>query len=76
MYDEWMEEGVHHFTEARNMKPPTRKMTVEWTLQPWSQLSKQLIINSFKSCALNLAHDWSEDASIHCFKEGEKMRSW
>ena len=29
-----------------------------------------MIAKSFKSCALNLAVDGTEDSKIHCFKEG------
>ena len=30
-----------------------------------------MIAKSFKSCALNLAVDGTEDSKIHCFKEGQ-----
>ena len=30
-----------------------------------------MIVKSFKSCALNLAVDGSEDSNIHCFKKGQ-----
>ena len=30
-----------------------------------------MIVESFKSCALNLANDGSEDERIHCFKPKE-----
>ena len=30
-----------------------------------------MIVESFKSCALNLANDGSEDEMIHCFKPKE-----
>ena len=36
-----------------------------------SKISKEIIVNSFKVCTLNIAVDGSEDSKIHCFKEGE-----
>ena len=42
---------------------------VEWVIEAWSKLSKQLIIDSFKTCGLNLAIDGSEDERIHFFKK-------
>ena len=29
LYDQWLSEGVHQFTECGNMKPPSRKTTIE-----------------------------------------------
>ena len=40
-------------------------------LTAWSRLSTDVIAKSFKSCALNLAIDGSEDSEIHCFKKGQ-----
>ena len=35
------------------------------------KLEKNLIINSFKNCGLNLTTDGNEHHLIHCFKEGQ-----
>ena len=71
-YDEWMASGVQEYTEAGNMRPPSRKMIVEWVLTAWSRLSTDhAIAKSFTSCALNLAVDGSEDSEIHYFKKGQ-----
>ena len=48
-YDEWLASGVHHYTEAGNMKPASRHLVVEWILESWNRLEKNLIIKSFKS---------------------------
>ena len=37
----------------------------------WSQLSKENIIKSFKSCGLNLANGGTDDHFIHCLKKGQ-----
>ena len=34
-------------------------------------IGKELIINYFEGCALNLKNDGSKDRSIHCFKENQ-----
>ena len=70
LYDQWLSEGVHQFTEGGNMKPPSRKRIIEWVLDPWSQLSKENK-KSLKCCDLNLANDGSEDDFIHCLKKGQ-----
>ena len=60
-YDEWLASGVHQYTEAENIKPTSRHLVVEWILESWNRLEKNLIINSFKSCGFNLKTDGSED---------------
>ena len=69
-YDQWLADGLHEFTEAGNIKAAPRRMIVQWILDSWSQISKDIIQKSFKACALNLATDGSEDDLIHCLKEG------
>ena len=54
------------------MKLVPRRKIVQWVLQEWENLSKEIIINSMKSCALGLAVDDSEDDKISCFHEGKK----
>ena len=54
------------------MKPVPQRKIVQWVLQAWKSLSKEIIINSIKSCALGLAVDGSKDDKISCFHEGKK----
>ena len=70
-YDEWLASGVHQYTEAGNMELVSRHLLVEWILESWNRLEKNLIIKSFKSCGLNLKMDGNKDHLIHCFKEGQ-----
>ena len=51
------------------MKAPPRRKIVEWILEAWENLSKNLITRSFNTCTLNLATDGSEDEFIYCFKK-------
>ena len=71
-YNQWSADGVHAETKDGNLlKEPPRKRIVEWILDAWASLSKDLIAESFKCCALNLPVDESEDDLIQCFKEEE-----
>ena len=70
-YHEQLASGVHQYTEAGYMKPASRQLVVEWILESWNWLEKNLVINSFKSCGLDLKADASKDHLIHCFKEGQ-----
>ena len=40
-------------------------------MDAWSELPWRMISDSFRSCALTVNVDGSEDESIHCFKKGE-----
>ena len=75
LYDPWLSEGVHQFTELRNMKPPSRKRIIEWVLDAWSQLSKENIIKLLKCCDLNLANNGTEDDFIHYLKKGQPCKA-
>ncbi|XP_044175381.1 uncharacterized protein LOC122958534 [Acropora millepora] len=74
-YDEWMANGQHTFTAAGNMRTPPRREIVQWILEAWNDLDKDIIVNSFKSCALTLAVDGSEDELIHCLKPSQPCHS-
>ena len=62
-YDKWLSDGVHTFTHTENMKPVPRHKIVKWVFESWDGGT------SFKSCALNICFDGSEDNKISCFKE-------
>ena len=53
------------------IKPPPRKVIVEWIPRAWNDISCETIRKSFKSCALTIALDWDEDDQIHFFKPEE-----
>ena len=60
LYDQWLSEAVHQFTEGGNMKPPSREKIIEWVLDAWSQPSKENI-KFLKCCDLNLANNIKEN---------------
>ena len=70
-YDEWMAEGSQEYTAQGNLKAPPRRKIIEWILEAWKNVRIDVIKSSFKSCALNIAIDGSEDELIHCFKENQ-----
>ena len=71
-YDEWLGTiGIHEETAAGNLKSPPRRAILQWILDAWTELPTDVIENSFRSCALNLPVDGSNDDVIHCFKEGQ-----
>ena len=71
-YEQWFaEEGLHNETEEGNLKAPLRKQIVEWIQKSWKSIPTESIKRSFKSCALNINLDGSEDDVIHCFKESQ-----
>ena len=51
------------------MSPASRDFVVEWISEFCNRLEKNLIINSFKRCGLNLKMDGTKDHLIQCFKE-------
>ena len=68
LHNQWHRECVHQFTDGENVKPPFRKIIIEWVLDPWSQLSKKTI-NLLKCCDFDLANDGTDDDFIHCLKK-------
>ena len=54
------------------MKLVLQQKIVQRVLQVWESLSKEMIINSMKSCALGLAVDGFEDDKMSCFHGGKK----
>ena len=48
---------------------------VNWILEAWEKVSPETIKTFFKSWALNLNTDGSEDDLIHCFKEKEPCKA-
>ena len=66
---------AHSFTAVGKMRAPPQRERVKWILAAWDGLDKRMIIDSFKSCALTIAMDGSEDGHIHCFKENQPYRA-
>ena len=54
------------------MKLALQQKIVQRVLQVWESLSKEMIINSMKSCALGLVVGGSDDDKISCFRQGKE----
>ena len=75
MHDQWMDEGPNTHTKKGNMHGPPLKLIFQWILKTWSDLDKEVIINSFRCCALSIQDDGSEDNEIARFKPGKPLSS-
>uniref|UniRef100_A0A915NQE5 Uncharacterized protein n=1 Tax=Meloidogyne floridensis TaxID=298350 RepID=A0A915NQE5_9BILA len=68
-YEIWMVNGDRHeFTASGNPRAPSLDIVLDWVYRAWSELSKDLIVNSFVACGLSNPLDGSADSSIACFK--------
>lgn len=63
-----MVHGEKLLTKGGNPAAPPMEVYLQWIVNAWEALPKELIIKSFKNCALTTALDGSEDDQIHCFK--------
>uniref|UniRef100_A0A914ELT7 DDE-1 domain-containing protein n=1 Tax=Acrobeloides nanus TaxID=290746 RepID=A0A914ELT7_9BILA len=68
LYDDWMMHGEKEVTKGGNPKPAPMAEYLQWIVDAWDSLPKELISKSFKSCGITNATDGSEDDEIHCFK--------
>ncbi|KAH7713970.1 Protein W02H5.4 [Aphelenchoides avenae] len=59
--NEWMLEGGHQTTTAGNPRPPPPETYLQWVLDAWEAVKEDVML------------DGSEDARIHCLKEGNGM---
>ena len=75
MCDQWMDEGSHIHTKEGNMRRPPLKQIVQWILKAWSDLDKEIIIKSFRCCALSIQGDGSDGNETSCFKPGKPLSS-
>lgn len=53
------------------MKAVPRRLVVKWVVDAWKEISKEMIIQSFKGCALTIDVNGNEDHEISCFKPGK-----
>lgn len=67
-YEDWMLHGEKTYTKGENMRAPSMEVCLQWIINAWEELPKDLIIRSFKGSGLSNALDGSEDNLIHCFK--------
>ena len=66
-----MASGKKLFTAGGNIKAPDKVFFLHWVKTAWVTVSSQTIIHSFKNCGISVETDASEDAQIHCIKDGQ-----
>ena len=65
-YDTWLSEpSLHEFTKGGNMKPPQRSLLCDWVRNSWECISREMIKESFMSCAITTSPSGSDDDKIH-----------
>ena len=72
-YATWMDEGPHTYTEAGSMLGPPLKTILRWVIDALGELDLDIIIKSFRCCALSDTVDGSEDNKITCFEPGKQL---
>ena len=70
-----MDEGPDTHTKGGNMRRSPLKQIVQWILNAWLDLDKEIILKSFRSCALPIQDDGSEDNKIVCLKPVKPLSS-
>ncbi|KAH7729525.1 pogo transposable element with KRAB domain-like protein [Aphelenchoides avenae] len=74
LYNHWMMNGEREVTAAGNPKSPTPEVYLDWILEAWNDgVTKDNIVNSFKTCGITTALDGSEDHLIHCLRDANGM---
>lgn len=66
LYDKWLSNGIHQFTESGYVRPVPRRLILDWILTTWKALLKEMVESSFKKCALTIADNGEEDDKISC----------
>lgn len=61
----WMISGEKEFTKGGAMKKPGLSLVVEWVKEAWDSIPEELIIKSFKKCAISNAMDGTEDDMLY-----------
>ena len=73
LYNEWSISGEKSYTAAGNMRPPCRKDCVRWVKAAWAAVTRETILRSFKTAAITVAVDGSEDCLISCLARNQDL---
>ena len=58
------------YTNAGNVRAPSKALCLQWVRESWEALSSELIAKSFRACGISVNIDGSEDGDVHCLKDG------
>lgn len=71
LYDDWIAGSENkEYTRGGNLKAPSKMLILKWIIDSWKSLSSELIVKSFKACALGICPEGNEDNVITCIKQG------
>ena len=51
-YDDWFHQGVFEYTAGGNMKAASHFQQIQWVVQVWSKVPKDVVIKSFDVCGI------------------------
>ena len=66
-YDDWFRQDVFEYTAGGNMKAPSHFQQIQWVVQVWSKVPKDVIIKSFDVCGITQ----DDPAKLSCYLEAE-----
>ena len=62
--------GEKSYTQAGNIRAPSKLQCLEWVKKAWESVSQDIVIKSFRCCGISVKVDGTEDKEIHCIKDG------
>ena len=65
--DEWFRKGELEYTSGGMQKPPNHVLQVQWVVEAWKQIDKEIIKKSFDTCGITT----SDPDKIHCLGKGQ-----
>ncbi|CAI6004763.1 unnamed protein product [Closterium sp. NIES-65] len=61
-YARWfMREGIHLKTKKGNLRRPPHPVVLQWIVEAWDQVPKQIIIDAFRHCGISSKLDGTEN---------------
>jgi transposase-like protein len=73
LWNDWMVSGDKTYTQAGNMRAPSKETCVNWVKQAWASVTRETILKSFKSAGITTAINGSEDGLIKCLSENNDL---
>ena len=70
LYGEWTATGEKSYTQAGNIRAPSKLQCLEWVKKAWESVSQEIVIKSFRCCGISVKVDGAKDKEIHCIKDG------
>ena len=64
LYGEWTATGEKSYTQAGNIRAPSKLKCLEWVKKAWEAVSQDIVITSFRCCTISVEVDGTEDKEI------------